>query len=794
MRVLELSDREDSAAYCGKLFARWGAEVIKFERPSRPAPDRAADLYLNGGKRRVVLDWTAEEGSAALDGLAATCDVVVTDAAAGEVIDHELLALGGDGARAVVSITPFGLDGPYCGFEETPAVLLALGGYTWLMGDGGRAPLTMPGRYPYYQAGTFAYIAALSTVLAGLEGTRRIEVSVLECLASLHQFTDTMWTDQGRLRSRHGNRWENLCPTTLLPCADGWFGLNVLQNFWMPFALMLGHPEYAEAGHPWALNDGRMEHEDEVEAAVLEALGSWTRERILRDGQETWRVPIGAAASLAELLEDRHLVERGFWQSLGSTGLKTAGSPFRFVGQAAPAEPSPQPFSPWREGAGIVEREPALRLTSSPTPIPPPERGRVGFRAGSHSASPTRPLEGLRVLDLTRIWSGPLATRILGDLGADVIKIEAHTNRAVAVGSTGERPWNRQALFNKLSRNKRSVAIDLKAPAAREIFLRLVAECDVVIENFSARAMPSLGLGYDALREANPAIVYLTMPAFGREGPYRDYIGLGPSIEPMTGLTAAMGYSGAEPRVTSAALTDAMSGVAAASAVLTAIERRERTGEGAFIDLSQHEVGVAFLGEWFIERQLSGEEPRRLGNGHAEFAPHGVYRCLGSDDWIALAARTEDEWQALCALASCGWEDDARFMTPEGRRAHASDLDAAIDAWTSTQQKRALMEALQSRDVPAGAVLSPPEWLADPHLEARGYFAELDHAETGRGRWDGSPLRFEGERGYEEWLAAPLLGEHNAAVLGHVLGLSPEAVARLERDGVLADRPPGVPA
>ena len=262
----------------------------------------------------------------------------------------------------------------------------------------------------------------------------------------------------------------------------------------------------------------------------------------------------------------------------------------------------------------------------------------------------------------------------------------------------------------------------------------------------------------------------------------------------MTGLTAAMGYSDAEPRVTSAALTDAMSGVAAASAVLTAIERRERTGEGAFIDLSQHEVGVAFLGEWFIEQQLSGEEPSRLGNRHALYAPHGVYRCQGDDDWIALAARDEDEWAALCALASCGWEEDTRFATFEGRREHTSELDSAIGAWTSTQEKRWLMEALQSRGVPAGAVLSPPEWLVDPHLEARGYFADLVHAETGTGRWDGSPLRFDGERGYEDWQAAPLLGEHNAAVLGELLGLAPDAIAALEREGVIANRPPAVPA
>ena len=535
-RVLELSDREESAAYCGKLFARWGAEVIRVERPSRPAPDRAADLYLNDGKRRVALDWTTEDGRAALDEVAATCDVVVTDASARDALDGDLLALGGGQIRAVVSVTPFGLDGPYRDFEETPAALLALGGYTWLMGDPGRAPLTMPGRYPYYQAGTFAYIAALATLLGRPEATRQIEVSVLECLASLHQFTDTMWVDQGRLRSRHGNRWENLCPTTLLPCADGWFGMNVLQTFWMQFALMLGHPEYTEDGHPWALNDGRLQHEDEVEAAVIDALGSWPRERILREGQETWRVPIGAAATLGEMLEDRHLVEREFWQPLGGTGLRTAGTPFRFVGEAVPEErqpvavgadnvellgdPSPQPSPTGGEGAGFSDGH---SPTPPPTPmtlIPPRERGRVREGVFSSPASnlstPTRPLQGLRVFDLTRIWSGPLATRILGDLGADVIKIEAHTNRAVAAGSAGvERPWNRQALFNKLSRNKRSVAIDLKAPGARRSF-SASSESATWSSRTSARA-PCRRSGLATRRCARP-----TRPSFTSPCPLSD--------------------------------------------------------------------------------------------------------------------------------------------------------------------------------------------------------------------------------------------------------------------------------
>ena len=401
------------------------------------------------------------------------------------------------------------------------------------------------------------------------------------------------------------------------------------------------------------------------------------------------------------------------------------------------------------------------------------------------------PLDGVRVLDLTRIWSGPLATRVLGDLGAEVIKVEAHDGRGAAFpGITSPNPWNHQGLFNKLNRNKQSVCLDLKSEKGRRIFLDLVATSDVVIENFSARAMPGLGLGYEALREVNDQIIYLAMPAFGMDGPYRDYVGLGPSIEPITGLTALMGYGAEEPRVTSKALTDAIAGTTAASAVITALWRRKSTGAGCLIDLSQHEAGVAFLGEEFVESQLLGREPERRGNRHREFSPHGVYRCLGDDDWIALAARSDDEWRALCGVL--GITDlvlDQRYSDMASRQANGIDLDAAIERATRHRDKHELQASLAGAGVPAGAVLRAPEYLVDRHLSARGYFVVLEHPEAGTTAWDGSPIRFNGERGYADWLPAPCLGQDNRQVLTTLLGISAHEVEALCASGVLADAP-----
>ena len=300
MRVLELSDDEEAAAYCGKLLARWGADVVRVESPDRASPVEALDRYLNGGKRRVLLDRATSEGRERLDRLAAQSDVLITDVSPAQIDGLKLLDAGGAGApRVRTSITPFGLSGPYRNWEATASTLLALGGYTCLSGDAGKTPLTVPGNYAYYQAGNYAYVATLAAHLRAEREPQAppatVEVSVLEALAALHQFTFVMYTHSGRVRSRHGNRWENLHPTCLLPCADGWFAVNVLPQFWEPFALMLGRPDIVDDPR-FATNPDRMEHADELDEIIIEAMADWPMERVLREGQESWRVPVGATS------------------------------------------------------------------------------------------------------------------------------------------------------------------------------------------------------------------------------------------------------------------------------------------------------------------------------------------------------------------------------------------------------------------------------------------------------------------------------------------------------------------
>ncbi|HMG65775.1 MAG TPA: CoA transferase, partial [Streptosporangiaceae bacterium] len=418
------------------------------------------------------------------------------------------------------------------------------------------------------------------------------------------------------------------------------------------------------------------------------------------------------------------------------------------------------------------------------------------------SPSPVRPgdppLRGLRVLDLSHVWSGPLGARLLADLGADVIKVEALDRRpgALAPGAEpgtevapGLRPWNRQPLSNKLNRNRRSLALDLKSPAGRDIFLRLVERADLVIENFSARVLPSLGLTHEVLAQRNPRLVHVAMPGFGLSGPYAPYVAYGPSTEPMTGLGALMGYSDEEPRVPATAVLDAMSGVLAAVAAIHALLTRQQSGAGSLVELSQHESGIFYHGEHLVRRQLAGREPHRLGNADAACAPSGVYRCRGEDDWIAIAARTEEQWRSLAALAASGWAEDGRFTGLAARLAHRAALDDAVGGFAREWDKFELTAALQKAGVPAGAVLSAPEWLADPHLQARGYYSNLADADRAPRRSDGLPVVIDGQRDYSWWRRAPMLGEHNREILAE-LGFAASEISALEERGVIGDRPP----
>ena len=389
-------------------------------------------------------------------------------------------------------------------------------------------------------------------------------------------------------------------------------------------------------------------------------------------------------------------------------------------------------------------------------------------------------LNGLRVLDLTWVLAGPYATRLLADFGAEVIKIQSKkTAKGAESNSTG--------YFNTWNRNKRSITLDLSYPEAREIALRLVKISDVVIENFSPRVKSNWGLDYEGLKKVHPGLIMLSMSAMGQTGPWRDFVGFGPTLQALSGFTHLTSFEPDSPMGPGYAYADPIAGLYAALVLLAALERRDRTGQGLFIDLSEYEACCTLVGPALLDALVNATPILPRGNqpDHLHAAPYGCYPCSGADRWCVIAVFDENEWHALCkGMGSPDWTREERFSTSSQRRSHREELDRYIGAWTARHTPEEVVTLLQETGVPAGVVQNAEDLANDPHLKARDFFVRLKHPVLGETISDASPIRFQ-ETSMQDWKAAPLLGEDNRSVLQELLGLSESEMSSLVTKGVV---------
>ncbi len=404
------------------------------------------------------------------------------------------------------------------------------------------------------------------------------------------------------------------------------------------------------------------------------------------------------------------------------------------------------------------------------------------------------PLRGLRVLDLTRVWAGPYATRLLADMGAEVIKVEApgawDMMRALSLpDDTPGHDYNKSSYFNHYNRNKYGCAIDFGRPKGRELALRLVALSDVVIENHRSDVLQQLGLTYETMREAKPSIILISMPSHGLWGPEAHYVAYGTHIEQLGGLPSLSGYPDGPPQRSGISYGDPMAGTLAAAATIAALLYRRWTGLGQHIEAAQWESFLSYVGEFFLGYSMTGVLPPRRGNRHTSMAPHGAYRCRGEDSWIAIAVGSDDEFGALCrVIGQPELASDGRFADVVSRHRHQDELDAIISVWTHERGHREAAAELQAAGVAAAPVLTVPEMMADPHLADRSFWEEVTHREAGTWTMDGPAWRFSLSPAHVR-LPAPCFAEHNDYVFRDLLGLSEEEVAELEREGVTAREP-----
>jgi crotonobetainyl-CoA:carnitine CoA-transferase CaiB-like acyl-CoA transferase len=430
-------------------------------------------------------------------------------------------------------------------------------------------------------------------------------------------------------------------------------------------------------------------------------------------------------------------------------------------------------------------------------------------------ASARLPLEGVRVAAITVVWAGPHVTQVLAEWGADVVRVEpvnriqpysrggesvlteeqarAYAEQGILLSAypdfkAGDDPWNRSPAFNAHARNKRSMACDVMSPEGREAFLRLIEHCDVFVENNVPETIERAGLTYEVLREVNPELIVLRMPAYGLDGPYKNYRAFGTHVEGMIGHHLIRSYPDQTPDAMGDAFTaDAIAGVMGAFAVTAALRHRERTGVSQQIEMPLAEAFLPAIGEFILDYTMNGRVTGQLGNAHPSHAPHGVYPTAGEDRWIAIDVASDEEFAALCdALGASKLASDDRFAEAPTRWANADDLDAAIGALTVAHDRHELFQALQAAGVTAAPVHDELDALASEQLDARNWFEEIDYPGVGTHRYPGLLFKMRNTPNGVR-TPPPRLGEHSREIYLELLGYSEEEYTALEARGLVGE-------
>jgi crotonobetainyl-CoA:carnitine CoA-transferase CaiB-like acyl-CoA transferase len=399
------------------------------------------------------------------------------------------------------------------------------------------------------------------------------------------------------------------------------------------------------------------------------------------------------------------------------------------------------------------------------------------------------PLSGVRVTEFTSAWAGPYATCLLGFLGAEVIKVESRKrlDHSRFTSFTTARTFSgpdESPVFDNLNLNKLSVCLNLSHPRAVEIARRLVGTSDVVVENMRPGVIERLGLGYAALREVKPDIVYLSSSACGQTGPDRENVGYAPNFAGAAGLSHVTGYPDWPPSILSGAI-DLRSATTAAWAILAALLYRQRTGEGQHIDLASQEAIALLNADALMDFFLNQRVRTRVGNRHDTMAPHNCYRCRGEEKWISIAVADDEEWRALCGvIGRPELVEDEQFSTAAARWKNQDALDQIIAEWTVTQDDYDAMHRLQAAGIAATPSLSNKALFEDSHVTERKAFVQVDHPVL-KHDWVVAPPWRLSETPATIRRHSPLLGEHSQAVLEELLGMSREEIRRLEEEQVI---------
>jgi crotonobetainyl-CoA:carnitine CoA-transferase CaiB-like acyl-CoA transferase len=749
-----------AGAYCSKLLADAGAEVVMVERAGGDPMRRSRPglfEYLHASQRSVIA------GDADLVGGA---DVVLTDH------PDDAARLHREHSRLVaVSISPFGADGPWSDHPATEFTLQAACGSMGSRGTPERPPLPAGGRIGEWLTGSYAAVAALAATLD--RRGRHVDVAMLDCMAvTLTTYPSVFASFAGWPEQKGTGRTVEV--PSVEPTSDGYvvFTTNSAQQF-QDFVVLIGRPDWlGDAGLARAqVRWGRRRE-------FLEAVHQWTQARSSGSALEeaaAFRIPAGPVLNGATVAEFEQFTARGVFERSASGRFRRPRAPYRIEGvEARPVGTAPEP------GADDGKVEWPSRVGHDAA-----RDADVGTAGGDVGR---RPLSGHRVLDCTAWWAGPAATHVLASLGADVVKIESVTRPdlmrlATFKPPTDPRWWEWGGLFHPVNASKRGVTLDLTRPAGVEVFERLVRDADVVVENYTPRVMEQFGLGWERLKELNPRLLMVRMPAFGLSGPWRDRTGFAQTMECMSGMAWVTGFPDGPPILPRGAC-DPLAGLHAVFALLVALAARERDGRGRLVEATMVEAALNVTAEQLIEWDTSGRLVGRLGTDGtgAPGWPQGVYAASGEDEWVAIAVETDGQWERLRSVT--GLPTEPAWSTEDGRVAAADAIDSLLSDWCAGRSKEDAATVLTAVGVPAAAVVAARDVLHNPQLRHRGLFEVEDHPVTGRHELPGMPFRYSD---VDAWMTrpSPMLGQHNDQVLSEVA--SADELDELREAGVIGE-------
>jgi len=802
LRVLDLTDHRGELGPW--LLARLGAEVIKIEPPGgSPArqeppfatgvPDGLGSLQFaayNDNKKSVELDLESDAGREALLRLAAGSEIIFDSGPPGYLASagiSEADLTSANPELVYVLVTAFGADGPRSNDPASELSIAALGGPMSLQGVRERSPLKVSVPQAWRHAGAEAALASL-VGYARMQTTGEaqwIDVSAQAAMTWTLLNSMEAYEVQGYDFERAGSKVSLAVSIDLRRSARDGYVINApigaTYGPLVPWMIAEGIIDESWGDEDWSTYDHRalsgkhtaMSYDDML-VALDELCSRYTREELLMRGIE-----IGATFapvnSMQDLLNVDHLEVRDFWRPFefpaAKDPVRRVGGPVTVDGERCD-QPSNVPASD-SSGSELRSESPRVRRTRN---ISRQDRD--------------LPFSGLKIADFSWIGVGPITAKCFADHGATVVRVETEKRldslRAQQPFKDGEFGINRSNFYGSFNTSKLSLALDLTSDAGLGVARRLAGWADVVIDSFRPGTMDRLGLGYEQIRGDNPSVVTVTTSLLGGGGPMSSLAGYGFHASAIAGFTELVGWPDLGPDGPWMAYTDAIAPRFITTAVMAALDRRERTGQGCHIEAAQLEVGLQLLAPELLDYQLNGYLAARLGNRDLHMAPQGAYPCLGEDEWCALTVVDDDGWIALQrALDHPEWAASSDLSTLEGRQTHHDIIDDRLSEWTSSRTAQEVEHILLGAGIPAGKVQRSRDLASDPQYLHRDFYKRLEHSEVGVVPYAGHQYKI---RGYDHGprAAAPALGEHTYEVLSELLGMTAEEIAHVASEDALS--------